>query len=63
MMIWIIKLFGPGICVAILSMAIVAFFSKNATETDATLIYVAIMDSIVIWFISKCALRTFRKSR
>ena len=44
-------------------MAIAAFLFKNATETDVTLLYVAIVDFIVIWFISKCALRAFRKSR
>ena len=63
MMIWTIKILGLGICVAILSMAVVAFFYKNATEADVTLMYVTIMDFIVIWLIGKCALCAFRKSR
>ena len=54
---------GLGIWVAILSMAISAFFFKHGTEEDATLVLVAIMDLIVIGVAVKAVLRMCRKQR
>jgi hypothetical protein len=63
MLIWIIRLFGLGIWGVILSMAVVAFFFRDATEAAVTLMYVAFMDFAAIWFIMRVVLRAFRKSR
>jgi hypothetical protein len=52
-----IQIIGPGIWIAILSMAISAFFLRHGTEEDATVIYVTIMDHIMISF----AVRTILK--
>ena len=55
-----IRIIGLGIWVAVLSMAISAFFLKHATEEDATLVFVAIMDFIVILIASRTILRICR---
>ena len=55
-----IRIIGVGISVAILSMAIAAFFLKHATEEDATLVFVAIMDFIVIVIVGRTILRICR---
>ena len=55
-----IRIIGLGIWVAILSMAIAAFFLKHATEEDTTLVFVAIMDFIVIAIIGRAVLRICR---
>jgi hypothetical protein len=57
-----IRIIGLGIWVAILSMAIAAFFLKHATEEDATLVFVAIMDFIVIAFVARAVLNRIKKS-
>ena len=56
-----IRIIGLGIWVAILSMAISAFFFKHGTEEDATLVFVAIMDFVVIGVIVRSMLRMCRK--
>lgn len=43
-----IRIIGLGIWVAILSLAISAFFFRHGTEEDVTVIYLAIMDLILI---------------
>jgi hypothetical protein len=48
-----IRIIGLGIWVAILSMAISAFFFRHATEEDATLVFVAIMDFVLIAITAK----------
>ena len=48
-----IRIIGLGIWVAILSMAISAFFFRHGTEEDATLVFVAIMDFIVIGMLAE----------
>jgi hypothetical protein len=58
-----IRIIGIGIWVAILSMAISAFFFKRGTEEDATLIFVTIMDLLVILFVAKGILKIFRNQR
>jgi hypothetical protein len=58
-----IRIIGLGIWVAILSMAISAFFFRHGTEEDATLVFVAIMDLLVILFVAKGILRIFRNQR
>jgi hypothetical protein len=55
-----IRIIGLGISVAILSMAIAAFFLKHATEEDATLVFLAIMDFIVIVIVGRTILRICR---
>ena len=55
-----IRIIGFGIWVAILSLAISAFFFKHGTEEDATLVFVAIMDFIVIAIIGRTVLRICR---
>ena len=55
-----IRIIGLGIWVAILSMAISALFFRHGTEEDATLVFVAIMDSIVIAIIGRTVLRICR---
>jgi hypothetical protein len=57
-----IRIIGLGIWVAVLSMAISAFFLKHATEEDATLVFVAIMDFIVIAFVARAVLNRIKKS-
>ncbi len=52
-----IRITGLGIWVAILSMAISAFFFRHGTEEDATLIFVTIMDFILIGVVAKAVLR------
>jgi hypothetical protein len=52
-----IRIIGLGIWVAILSMAISAFFFRHGTEDDVTLVFVAIMDFIVIGVVSRAVLR------
>jgi hypothetical protein len=61
-MFWMMKALGLGIWVAILSMAIVATLFKNGTEKDATFVYVAIMDFIVITGVTKTILKIVRGS-
>lgn len=58
-----IRIIGLGIWVAILSMAISAFFFRHGTEEDATLVFVAIMDFIVIGFIARAVLRVCHNKR
>jgi hypothetical protein len=58
-----IRIIGLGIWVANLSMAISAFLLRHGTEEDATLIFVAIMDSIVIGVVVRAVLRMCRKQR
>jgi hypothetical protein len=55
-----IRIIGLGIWVAILSIAISAFFLKHGTEEDATLVFAAIMDLIVIVIVGRTILRTCR---
>jgi hypothetical protein len=55
-----IRIIGFGIWVAILSLAISALFYRHGTEEDATLVFVAIMDSIVIAIIGRTVLRICR---
>jgi hypothetical protein len=58
-----VRIVGLGIWVAILSMAISAFFFRDGTEEDATLVFVAIMDSIVIGVAVRGVLRMCSKQR
>jgi uncharacterized membrane protein len=58
-----IRIIGLGIWVAILSMAISAFFFRHGTEEDATLVFVAIMDFIVIGVVVRAVLRICCKQR
>jgi hypothetical protein len=57
-----IRIIGLGIWVAILSMAISAFFFRHGTEEDVTLVFVAIMDFIVITIVAKVIMKASRKS-
>jgi hypothetical protein len=57
------RIIGLGIWVAILSMAISAFFIRHGTEEDATLVFVAIMDFIVIVVAAKAVLKICRNQR
>jgi hypothetical protein len=56
-MLWVIRIIGFGILVAILSMMIVAVFFRNGIEQDATLVYMAIMDLLVIAGVAKAILK------
>ncbi len=58
-----IRIIGLGIWVAILSMAISALFFRHSTEENATLIFVAIMDFIVIALAAKAVLIMCHKKR
>jgi hypothetical protein len=58
-----VRIIGLGIWVAILSMAISAFFFRHATEEDVTLVFVAIMDFIVIGVVARTIRRTCRKQQ
>jgi hypothetical protein len=58
-----IRIIGLGIWVAILSMAISAFFFRHGTEDDVTLVFVAIMDFIVIGFVARAVLRLCHNKR
>ena len=58
-----IRFIGLGIWVAIISMAISAFFFRHGTEEDATLVFVAIMDFIVIGFVARAVLRVCHNKR
>jgi hypothetical protein len=58
-----IRIIGLGIWVAILSMAISAFFFRHGTEEDATLVFVAIMDFIVIVVTARAVLNICRSQR
>jgi hypothetical protein len=58
-----IQIIGLGIWVAILSMAISAFFFRHGTEEDATLVFVAIMDFIVLVVAAKVVLKIRRNQR
>jgi hypothetical protein len=51
------RIIGLGIWVAILSMAVSAFFFRHGTEEDATLVFVAIMDFIVIGVVVRTVMR------
>lgn len=57
-----IRIIGLGIWVAILSMAISAFFFRHGTEEDATLVFVAIMDFIVIGVVARALLNRVKNS-
>jgi hypothetical protein len=57
------RIVGLGIWVAILSMAISAFFFRHGTEEDATLVFLAIMDFIVIGVAARTVLRMCHKKR
>ena len=58
-----IRIIGLGIWVAILSMAISAFFIRQGTEEGATLVFVAIMDFIVIGVVARAILRMCHNRR
>jgi hypothetical protein len=58
-----IRIIGLGIWVAILSMAISAFFFRHSTEEDATLVFVTIMDFIVIGVAVRAVVKIFRNQR
>jgi hypothetical protein len=58
-----IRIIGLGIWVAILSMAISAIFFRHGTEEDATLVFVAIMDFIVIVVVARAVLKICRNQR
>jgi hypothetical protein len=58
-----IRIIGLGIWVAILSMAISAFFFRHGTEEDVTLVFVSIMDFIVIGVVVRAALRLCHNKR
>jgi hypothetical protein len=57
-----IRIIGLGIWVAILAMAISAFFFRHGTEEEATLVFVAIMDFIVIAIVARAVLNRVKKS-
>jgi len=57
------RIIGIGIWVAILSMAISAFFFRHGTAEDATLVFVAIMDFIVIGVVARAVLRLCHNKR
>jgi len=61
-MLMAIRIIGLGIWVAILSMPISAFFFRHCTEEDATLVFVAIMDFIVIGIVVRAVLNRIKKS-
>lgn len=58
-----IRIIGLGIQIAILSMAVSAFFFKHGTEEDATLVFVAIMDFIVIGVVARALMRMCHNRR
>jgi hypothetical protein len=58
-----IRIIGLGIWVAILSMAIAAFFFRHGTEEDVTLVFVAILDFIVIVVAARAVLRMCHKKQ
>lgn len=58
-----IRIIGLAIWVAILSMAISAFFLRHGTEEDVTLVFVAIMDFIMIAIVARAALKMFHSQR
>jgi hypothetical protein len=58
-----IRIIGLGIWVAILSMAISAFFFRHGTEKDVTLVFVTIMDFIVIGVAARTVRKIFRNQR
>jgi hypothetical protein len=57
-----IRIIGLGIWVAIISMAISAFFLRHGTEEDVTFVFVAIMDFIVIGVFARAVLSRVKKS-
>jgi hypothetical protein len=58
-----IRIIGLGIWIAILSMAISAFFFRHGTEDDVTLVFVVIMDFIVIGVVVRSVLRMRHRQR
>ncbi len=60
-MFWVIKIFGLGMWVAILSIAIVAIVFKNGTEKDAAFVFLAIMDLLVIVIVVRAIREGARK--
>jgi hypothetical protein len=58
-----IRIIGLGIWIAILSMAISAFFFRHGTEEDVTLVFVATMDFIVIGVVVRSVLKLRHKQR
>ena len=58
-----VRIIGLGIWVAILSMAISALFFRHGTEDDATLVFAAIMDFIVIGVVVRSILRMCRERK
>ena len=58
-----IRIVGLGIWVAILSMAISALVFRHSTEENATLVFVAIMDFIVIAVAARAVLRICHNKR
>lgn len=58
-----IRIIGFGIWVAILSMAIWAFSFRHGTGEDATLVFAAIMDFIVIGAVAKAVVGLCRNQR
>jgi hypothetical protein len=63
LMVTAIRIIGLGIWVAILSMAISAYFFKHASEEDVRLVFVATMDFIVIGVVARAILRMCHNSR
>ena len=62
-MLSVIRIIGLGIWVAILSMVISAFFFRHGTEEDATIVFVAIMDLIMIAVVARAVLRMCHNKR
>ncbi len=58
-----IRIIGLGIWVAILSMAISAFFFRHGSEEDTTLVFVTVMDFILIVVVARAVLRMRSKHR
>jgi hypothetical protein len=58
-----IRIIGLGIWVAILSMAITAFFFRHGMEEDATLVFVTLMDFILIGAAARVVLRMCHNKR
>ena len=60
-MLSVIRIIGLGIWVAIIGMAISAFFFRYGTEDEVTLVFVAIMDFIVIGVVARAVLKICRR--
>lgn len=58
-----VRIIGLGIWAAILSMAIAAYFFRHGTEEDATLVFVAVIDFIVIGVVARTLMKMCRKRK